>query len=531
MSSSARSAPERLSVAVAQQWRHALPALVLLVAWVLYLYRDTVVGIVSIWSRSETFTHGFLVPPIVLWLIWRQREAMAAQSPRPMLGIFVLVAGTSFLWLMGDLVAINAVTQLALVTLLVLAVPAVLGWPVARLIAFPLGFLFFAVPVGEFLMPQLMEWTANFTVMALRLSGVPVYRDGLQFVIPSGSWSVVEACSGVRYLIASLTVGTLFAYLNYQSTQRRVLFVIVSILVPIVANWLRAYMIVMLGHYSGNTIAVGVDHLIYGWVFFGVVIMLMFVIGARWAEPDAAVNDSGTQLGLGTPPFSAMRLWLSTAGFAVLLVLPHIALWALDRSEGARPVAMAAPADLSAGWIAVEEGGTVFRPSFQNPSAELNRRYVNDGRTVGMYLGYYRNQDYDRKLVTSSNVLVVSSDQKWAQVDSGRHVVALPDQAVTVRTAELRGAVLGDHTNLDRLVAWQTYWINGTLTSSDYLAKVYGALYRLIGRGDDSAVIILYIAKEQAGGEEALLESFLTTNYPAINALLLKTKKTSDSSH
>lgn len=514
-----------------RQWRHALPALVLLVAGILLIYRETAVGIVSIWSRSETFTHGFLVPPIVLWLIWRQRGAMAAQLPRPSLGIFVLAAFAIFLWLMGDLVAINAVTQFALVTLLVLAVPAVLGWQVARLIAFPLGFLYFAVPVGEFLLPQLMEWTADFTVMALRLSGVPVYRDGLQFVIPSGSWSVVEACSGVRYLIASLTVGTLFAYLNYQSTKRRVLFVIVSILVPIIANWLRAYMIVMLGHYSGNTIAVGVDHLIYGWIFFGVVIMLMFVIGARWAEPDAAVNGNVAQTGLVAPPFSPTKLWLAAAGFAALLVVPHIALWAIDRSEGAGSVALVAPADLSAGWVAVEDQDERFKPSFQNPSAEINRRYVNDGRMVGMYLGYYRNQDYDRKLVTSSNVLVVSSDQKWAQVGSGKHVFALPDQAVTVRTAALRGAALGDHTNLDRLVAWQIYWINGTLTSSDYLAKVYGAFYRLIGRGDDSAVIILYTAKEQAGGEEALLESFLTTNYPAINELLKKTKATSDSSH
>ena len=56
------------------------------------------------------------------------------------------------------------------------------------------------MPFGEFALPQMMEWTANFTVLALRLSGIPVFREGLQFVIPSGNWSVVEACSGVRYL-------------------------------------------------------------------------------------------------------------------------------------------------------------------------------------------------------------------------------------------------------------------------------------------------------------------------------------------
>ena len=129
--------------------------------------------------------------------------------------------------------------------------------------------------------------TADFTVAALRASGIPVYREGLQFVIPSGSWSVVEACSGIRYLMASFMVGSLFAYLNYRSWRRRLAFVAVSLVVPIVANWLRAYMIVMLGHLSGNTLAVGVDHLIYGWVFFGIVIMAMFMVGARWSEPDA----------------------------------------------------------------------------------------------------------------------------------------------------------------------------------------------------------------------------------------------------
>ena len=59
---------------LATPWRHAFPALVLLVAWTLFLYLDTAVAMVTIWSRSETFTHGFLVPPIVLWLVWRKRQ-------------------------------------------------------------------------------------------------------------------------------------------------------------------------------------------------------------------------------------------------------------------------------------------------------------------------------------------------------------------------------------------------------------------------------------------------------------------------
>lgn len=516
---------------LARPWHHAFPALVLLLAWTLFLYRDTAMAMVTIWSRSETFTHGFLVPPIVLWLVWRKRQVISALTPQPMLGAFVLIAGAAFVWLLGDLVAVNAVTQLTLVALLVLAVPAMLGLAVTRSIIFPLGFLFFCVPIGEFLMPQLMEWTANFTVIALRLSGIPVYREGLQFVIPSGNWSVVEACSGVRYLIASLTVGTLFAYLNYQSTQRRVMFVLVSILVPVVANWLRAYMIVMLGHLSGNKLAAGVDHLIYGWLFFGVVIMLMFIIGARWAEPDSVVPVDRASSLAQQQPVTAANLWLAVAGFAVLVASPHAALWAIDRGETAGAVAFSAPAALAADWQTAapgapgEPGEPDFKPAFQNPSAEINATYASNGRIVGLYVGYYQHQDYTRKLVSSNNVLVTSKDPQWAQVTSASRNVALKGKLVAVRTAELRGVALSAHDNDARLAVWQIYWINGTLTSSDYLAKVYSAVQRLTGRGDNSAAIIIYTAKDQPLSGDAVLESFLSANYDAIDALLLKTRQ------
>lgn len=507
-----------------QRWQHACPALLLLLAWILFLYFDTAAAMVLTWSRSETFTHGFLVPPIVLWLVWRQRRVIAAQAPQPTVGAIVFIACAAFAWLLGDLVAVNAVTQIAFVALLVLTVPAVLGWSVTRLIIFPLGFLFFAVPIGEFLLPQLMEWTANFTVFALRLSGVPVYREGLQFVIPSGNWSVVEACSGVRYLIASLTVGTLFAYLNYQSAKRRTLFVIVSILVPIVANWMRAYMIVMLGHLSDNRLAAGVDHLIYGWVFFGIVIMLMFIIGARWAEPEKAADVRGSASAANKPTVSVARLWTMTACFAALVALPHVALWAIDRGAGADPVRFAVPTTLTPGWRVVRPGVADFNPAFRNPSAEINNSYASEGSAVGLYLGYYRHQTYERKLVSSSNVLVVSQDPHWVQVTSGSRRVTIGDKQLAVRSAELRGADT-EHINAGRLVVWQLYWINGTLTASDYLAKAYGAYDRLMGRGDDSAVIVVYTHKDQPGGAEAVLQSFFSTNYAAINELLLKTQQ------
>ena len=457
----------------------------------------------------------------MLWLVWRHRQLIAAQTPQPAFSMFLLVVCAAFAWLLGDLVAINAVTQLALVSLLVLAVPVVLGWSVTRLIIFPLGFLFFAVPNGEFVMPQLMEWTADFTVFALRLSGIPVFRENLQFVIPSGNWSVVEACSGVRYLIASLTIGTLFAYLNYRSIKRRILFVIVSILVPIIANWIRAYLIVMLGHFSGNKLAAGVDHLIYGWLFFGIVIMLMFIIGARWAEPEIA-GDAKSVAQPAMKTLTAEKVWVASACFDALVALPHIALWGIDRSQNDVTATFIAPSALAGDWRAVAPIAR-FKPSFQNPSAEINTSYASREHTVGLYVGYYRHQDYDHKLVSSNNVLVATKGAQWAVLARGNGAVTVANEVVTVRTAELRDASLAALGNPERLVVWQIYWINGTLTASDYVAKAYNAFYRLIGRGDDSAVIVVYAPKkDQDGGEQAVLASFLSANYASINELLMR---------
>jgi len=502
-------------------WRTALPVFVVLLACIVGLYFDTAHAIVTLWIRSDTFTHGFLVPPIVLWLVWRQRQTIAQISPRPGVLAWPLVAGVAFAWLLGDLAAVNALMQWAFVGLIILLVPAVLGWAVARSIAFPLAFLFFAVPFGEFAMPQLMEWTADFTVRALRLTGIPVFREGLQFVIPSGNWSVIEACSGMRYLIASVTVGTLFAYLNYQSTSRRVLFIAVSLLVPIAANWMRAYLIVLLGHLSGNKLAVGVDHLIYGWVFFGVVIMLMFMVGARWSEPDPPPVLSAASPTSGGQNVSWLFAVVTATAIAALLATPVMVRNAINNSDHALATPqLVAPGSLGSDWRSAAPQPVSWQPAFQNPSAQLQATYALGEQVVGLYLGYYHRQSDSSKLVSSENVLVKSLDPLWAQVSRGTRTLELDGQPLVMRTAELRGTPVASQVRENRLVVWQTYWVNGTITSSDVLAKAYAAGYSLIGKGDDSAVILVYAPKGNAGQGESAIEDFVRTNIPHIRKLL-----------
>jgi len=514
-------------------WGRLVPG-ALLIAGILLLLRDTAVAMAGIWWRSETFTHCLLVPPIVLWLVWRRRTRLAQLPVRPVPWLLVLITGVCALWLLGELASVNAATQLALVALIVLSVPAVYGWAVARELVFPLAFLFFAVPLGEFMVPPMMAWTADFTIAALQATGIPVYREGLQFVIPSGSWSVIEACSGVRYLIASFMVGTLFAYLNFSSTRKRLLFAAVAIAVPILANWLRAYIIVMLGHLSNNQIAAGVDHLIYGWVFFGIVIGAMFLIGARWADPESSLPPPWVP---GWASAAPGRVWGMAASVLGLLLAAQGLLWQLGQPSGTTPQ-LALPA-AAAGWQAQLQDARPGRWQPQFDTANLQREAAYREMTaaagtgagasaeagfVGLWVGYYRDQGPARKLVTSTNGLVEGGGTgTWKQVASGGMRAG---DGGAWRTAVLRGSNDPAARDAPRLRVWQRYWIAGTPHTSDARAKLQLAFNRLLGRGDDGAVLLLYTALPPQGTEEdlaaadALLGRFIHAHQPLLEARL-----------
>lgn len=511
-------------------WRRPLAMLAALQGLILAAYWHAAWGMAAIWSRSETYAHGFVVPFISLWLAWRLRAVLAPMLPRPGRLAWLPMLGAAALWLAGDLVAVNAATQLALVALIVLAVPAVLGWPVARVLAFPLGFLFFAAPLGDFMLPRLMDWTAHFTVLALRVSGIPVYQEGLQFVIPSGRWSVVEACSGIRYLIASVTVGSLFAYLSYRSTRKRLLFVGFAIVVPLLANWVRAYLIVLLGHVSGNALATGVDHLIYGWAFFGLVIAVMFWVGARWSDPALppapaalpAAQCFQHEIGLKRPVYKRLML-----PFLIVLV-PHAVLAVVDLGRQTQPVQWAAPAVL-APWHAAAAPPSTWVPAFQNASATFNAG-VRDahGQTVGLHVSYYRLQDYGRKLVSSDNVLVAGQDTTWARAQQGGTVDArLQGAALPVQSAVLRQQTPSLGQASERLLVWRFYWVNGRFTASDLVGKLQGALGRISGWGDDAAHIAIYTPWPEAEPQSAAaarLQAYLDSQGGALVAALRQTR-------
>lgn len=474
-------------------WREAAGAMVAYLLLVLLAYRGTGLAMVAIWERSATFTHAFLVPPIVAWLVWRQRDVLRRLTPRAVPAMVPVLVLLAFAWWLGDLADVNAVMQLAFTALLVAGVPALLGWQVTRALMFPLAFLFFAVPIGEFMTPVLMQYTADFTVATLRASGIPVYREGLQFVIPSGRWSVVEACSGVRYLMASFMVGSLFGYLNYRSQRRRWVFCALSLVVPVLANWLRAYLIVLVGHLSNNEIATGVDHLVYGWLFFGIVITALFFIGARWSEADAPVADRVQAVGGQRGRPSAGRLLVVAVASAAAVVWP--AWLQTPDSVPTAPPRLALPEPAAPVWRSVDTPLTDWRPAIVGARAERSGTYAGPAGRVGLHLAYFRQQQEGSKAVSSLNALVDPNDTAWRAEPLGAADTAGAPSTVAAagwRAGEVTAMGTGVLAARSQLLVWRTYWVGGQFVGNDVQAKLLQAWMRLRGEPDDAALVMVF---------------------------------------
>src|SRR6185437_600290 len=185
-------------------WRSATVWVIVASAVALVLFRETAWLIGNTWQSSRTFSHGFLIVPIFLYLVWVRRGPLLALRPKPsywMLPVLGLLAGA---WLVGSLGDVNVVGEFALVGMLEAMLWVVLGTKVVRLLWFPLLFLFFAVPFGESAIGPLQDFTAHFAVAGLKLSRVPAILENRTIWVPTGPWVVAEACSGIRYLISSL---------------------------------------------------------------------------------------------------------------------------------------------------------------------------------------------------------------------------------------------------------------------------------------------------------------------------------------
>jgi exosortase A len=408
-----------------QTQRHVVGRFAVFLAVTLSLFWTTVLHLASTVWNVETFSHGILIPGIVMWLVWRNRQTIFDAPHQPSWLALGGVAMGATVWFVGKLVDFKVVQNFGLVGVIISGWAVCAGIHIFKKSLFPALFLLFVVPFGTFLDQPLMQATADITVRTLRVLGVPVFQDGLQFKLPTGNWSVIEACSGLRYLLASIILGCLFSYLNFKNWTKRLGFILLCILVALIANWIRAVTVVLVGHFSEMRLGTGDDHVWYGWVFFGLVMYAVFYFANRFTEENSPVPVTTIQEPIDNirKP-SGLKLW-SPIVIAILLVASARLLLAGVVQNSPRADFFPANLDILS-FSKVES--LAYEPDYASSVSTLKLKMTKP-QEYELFAAYYVDQANRGKMITGENSLVKLKGD-WKIISFDQPAVGTNDQTV-----------------------------------------------------------------------------------------------------
>lgn len=470
--------------------------------WLLIFYQGIVTA-VDVWLVSEIFNHCLFVIPFCIFLIYQKRTLICLENIKPTFLPMVPLLGAVFLQLFALVGDIKILMHIATFTSLPLLVWLLVGNKVAKLLAFPLFFILFCIPIGDQLIPYLQELTTDLSVPLLELTNVPVYRNGLYLDIPEGRFLVAEACSGISFLISSIVFGFAYAYVSFTSLKKRALFVVASVLVPILANALRVYGIVLTGHLSDMQYAVGADHLIYGGVFYAIVLFILILLGERFRDKQKPMLAEPVTIDE-KPAILPNYNLLPAVCFMVIAVGQQIWLYNINQFE--KPD-FNLPENLVSNNLPFQVNvNKAWAPEFNHADKEIFGvvNIPTTKKNIETYMVYY--SGVGGELISSGHRLY--SDKQWSLIGHQNRTVA--QQAVTY--TEL-ASQFGERRYL---LHW--YEINGKHFNSSSKAKLYQAYLMLLGQNASGVKIILTINKEQMLAQDFI--AAVEKSLPAIRSTL-----------
>jgi len=292
-------------------WIAVSAALFVLLA-VLYAFRDGLLLMVAWWEEWPEYNHGYLIPVVAAYMLLLSADRFRATvQKRAWSGLIVVGIGL-FLLILGELSAVYTIIQYGFLVTLIGLVAYSVVWSATAVIWAPLAYLFFMIPLPDFLYQSLSNelqlLSSQFGVMFLRLVGVSVYLEGNVIDLGVFKLQVAEACSGLRYLFPLMSFGFLCAYLFQGKTWQKVFIFLSTIPITLLMNSFRIGVIGLLVEYFGISMARGFLHDFEGWIVFmacvGILMFLMWVFALMERRSFADVFD------VRVPPLSDFKVFL-----------------------------------------------------------------------------------------------------------------------------------------------------------------------------------------------------------------------------
>lgn len=487
-------------------WPRHVVGLGVVVAGLLALFARDAGDMAAIWWTSSTYEHCLVILPIVGWLVWQRAPVLAEVRPKAWALPLLWVAAGAFGWLLGEAAGVAVARHLALVMMIQGAAAVMLGRGALAALLFPLSYALFLVPAGDMLVPPLQTLTARICMVLLGVVQVPAHLDGVFITTPGGWFKVAEACSGAKFLIAMTALGVLVANLGFRSWRRRAAFMLLALVAPVLANGIRAFGTIWVAQYKGAAAAGSFDHIVYGWIFFAIVIVIVLAIGWRFFDKPADAPPIDRLAVLAEAEKQRSTLPLTLAGAAVLAVAAVAPLWsAAAIRAGAQPIPAAAHLPEVAGWTRIAAtDGTPWTPRFDGADRLLLGRYRDPaGAEVDLAVALYATQERGRSLVGYGHG-AVDPEGPWSWAANLPAPLGAQAESIVAPGAVSRTVL-------------SFYTVGAMETGSATRVKLETLRHHLLG-GSQRAAALLVSSEDRRGGRGAI-ERFLSALGPADKAI------------
>lgn len=446
----------------------------LLIVWVCGFYQGIITA-VDVWAVSEIYNHCFFILPVVGLFIFKKRGLLLSHRYEPNYWLLAPFLLTLFIQLFAQVGDIKVLMHLATFTALPLMFWMLFGNKISKEVAFPLFFILFCVPIGDQLIPTLQVLTTDLAVPMLEFTKVPVYRSGLYLEIPEGRFLVAEACSGISFLITSIAFGFLYSYASFDSIAKRAAFISISFIVPILANAIRVYGIVLTGHLSDMEYAVGADHLIYGGVFYGIVLFILIFIGENFRDKKAVKKVDSTSFCNEKETSSMLVLARPISILFVFIIALQVWQYNINSVSNSKSYERIVAKETSLRFN--EEPLTAWYPKLHNTTLHIEGLVLNNGQQFGLFAAFF--DSINGELISSQHRFY--DDKQWT-LESKKTITFdnLPFEYYQV---------ISQNDIKRELIVW--YVINNKQFSSKAKAKLYQAYLSMLGNDATGKIYLL----------------------------------------
>lgn len=430
----------------------------------------------EIWWGNEIFNHCLFVIPTSAYLIYQKRAVLLSKTLKPTLIPLLFIIPLCILYVLGTVGDIQIAMHVSAFTLIPLLIWAVIGHGAAKSILFPLAFILFSIPIGEQLIPHLQKITADGSVALLNSVGVPLYRNGLYIEIPAGRFLVAEACSGVSFFIVSIVIGSLFSYLSFVSSTKKIIFVGISVVLPIVANIIRVFGIIYIAHKTNMEYAAGADHLIYGWFFFAFVLICLLGIG-ELIRDKSIPSTKNAELSYGCICSDNKKL-LTT--YTILLAF---GIWGWSYSTFQPKIVDSALGSKKVdGAFECTEHSAFWRPKIVNADRAVRSQY-NIGNKCNLVLVQADSFLLDTEMVSGLNLLY--TEKEWSLVKTEIETLSIDNHRYRLPFLYLTSP----SGNTIKVAKW--YEVNNLMLASDIKAKLYTTYLKMTYQYKGGRLLVL----------------------------------------